>query len=72
MVAVTKRVAADRGTTYVLVGPPPRRPLLRRFVEPLPVRLLDALPGIDVRIVADRTRRAPADTVPSLDQEDLA
>jgi two-component system, OmpR family, sensor histidine kinase KdpD len=72
VVAVTKRVVADRGTTYVLIGPPARRPLLRRFVEPLPVRLLDALPGIDVRIVADRTRRAAADTVPTLDQEDLA
>jgi two-component system sensor histidine kinase KdpD len=72
VVAVTKRVAAERGTTYVLVGPPAHRPLLRRFVEPLPVRLLDALPGIDVRIVADRTQRASADSVPALDQEDLA
>jgi two-component system sensor histidine kinase KdpD len=72
VVAVTKRVAGDRGTTYVLIGPPARRPLLRRFVEPLPVRLLDALPGIDVRIVADRTLRAAHDSVPALDQEDLA
>ena len=50
-------MAEERGTTYVLVGPPAHRPLTRRFIEPLPVRLLEALPGVDVRIVADRGRR---------------
>lgn len=54
---MVRRVAEERGTTYVLVGPPAHRPLTRRFIEPLPVRLLEALPGVDVRIVADRGRR---------------
>ena len=48
------RVARERGTTYVLMGRPARR---RRFSEPLVDSLLRALPGIDVRIVADRSKR---------------
>ncbi len=57
LIATIKRVAAERGTTYVLVGQPSRRNLLQRLREPLPVRLIDELPGIDIRMVADRTRR---------------
>jgi two-component system sensor histidine kinase KdpD len=57
VVETIRRVADERGTTYILMGPPAHRPLTRRFVEPLPQRLLDALPGVDLRIVADRTRR---------------
>ncbi|ADB49158.1 histidine kinase [Conexibacter woesei] len=61
LVAVVRRVAHDRRTTYVLIGEPRPRNALRRLLRPsLPSRLLDALPGIDVRIVADRTRRAAA------------
>ncbi|MGI8713471.1 MAG: histidine kinase [Solirubrobacteraceae bacterium] len=58
---VTQRVARERGTTYVLMGAPTPRSALRRLTAPpLPARLLTALPGIDLRIVADRTqRRAP-------------
>ena len=47
---VLRRVARERGTTYVLIGPPPRR----RFGEPLVLRILRALPDVDVRVVADR------------------
>lgn len=62
LIATIKRVAAERGTTYVLVGQPSHRGLLSRWREPLPVRLIEALPGIDIRMVADRTRRrAPRD-----------
>jgi two-component system, OmpR family, sensor histidine kinase KdpD len=57
VVDTVRRVAKERGTTYILVGPPAHRPVTRRFIEPLPVRLLDALPGVDVRIVADRALR---------------
>ena len=54
----TQRVAEDRGTTYVLMGTPKPRSALRRMTEPaLPYRLLAGLPGVDLRIVADRTRR---------------
>jgi two-component system, OmpR family, sensor histidine kinase KdpD len=51
------RVAKERGTTYVIIGQPPARRGTRRFTESLPDRLLRRLPGVDVRIVADRPAR---------------
>ncbi len=57
VVDMVKRVAEERGTTYVLMGTPRRRGLLGRLRDPLPERLVEALPGLDVRIVADRTLR---------------
>lgn len=58
LVATVRRVALERGATYVLIGEPRHRNPLRRLLRPsLPSRLLDALPGIDVRIVADRSKR---------------
>lgn len=60
--ATARRVAAERGTTYVLVGTSSPRNRLRRLLRPaLPLRLLQLLPGVDVRIVADRSRRNPED-----------
>jgi two-component system sensor histidine kinase KdpD len=60
--AVAQRVAQDRGTTYVLIGTPEPRSALRRLTKPpLPDRLLSLLPGVDLRIVADRTRRTKGD-----------
>jgi two-component system, OmpR family, sensor histidine kinase KdpD len=53
-VAVLARVARDRGTTYVLIGPPEPRRGLHRLSEPLIVRILRALPDVDVRVVARR------------------
>ncbi|MFZ0042792.1 MAG: histidine kinase [Solirubrobacteraceae bacterium] len=51
------QVAADRGTTYLLMGTPRPRPPLRRLTGPaLPSKLLAQLPGVDLRIVADRSR----------------
>src|SRR4051812_36958985 len=47
---VLARVARERRTTYILLGPPPRR----RFGEPLLLRILRELPGVDVRVVAQR------------------
>jgi two-component system, OmpR family, sensor histidine kinase KdpD len=59
VVAVAARVARERGTTYLLIGTPrPRPAIVRAFRHSLPTRLLAALPGVDLRIVADRTRRA--------------
>jgi two-component system sensor histidine kinase KdpD len=55
--AVAARVARERGTTYVFMGPPSVRRGLGRLSEPLPSRLLRALPDVDLRIVADRGRR---------------
>jgi two-component system sensor histidine kinase KdpD len=55
---VAIRVARERGTTYVLMGAPKPRNAWRRLTQPaLPFRLLKGLPGVDLRIVADRTLR---------------
>jgi two-component system sensor histidine kinase KdpD len=55
---VAARVASERGTTYILMGAPsPRSPLQRLSSPALPFQLLRALPGVDLRIVADRTQR---------------
>jgi two-component system, OmpR family, sensor histidine kinase KdpD len=60
---VTQRVAQDRGTTYVLMGTPKPRGALRRLTQPaLPYRLLALLPGVDLRIVADRSQRMKGDS----------
>jgi len=56
IVAVVQRVARERGTTYLLIGTPsPRGPIERLLRPSLDHRLLRALPGVDLRIVADRT-----------------
>jgi two-component system, OmpR family, sensor histidine kinase KdpD len=50
------RVARGRGTTYLLMGAPKPRNAWRRLSQPaLPFQLLKGLPGVDLRIVADRT-----------------
>ncbi len=67
LVDTVARVADERGTTYVLIGQPPPRTGLRRFGESLPDRLLRKVPGVDVRIVADRSRRLDA-AVPAEEQ----
>ena len=54
---VAARVAGERRSTYVLIGTPAPRRGLGRLSEPLTDRLVRALPGIDVRIVADRSKR---------------
>ncbi len=55
---VAQRVARERGTTYVLMGAPSPQGALRRLIAPgLPARLMTLLPGVDLRIVADRTQR---------------
>jgi two-component system, OmpR family, sensor histidine kinase KdpD len=54
--ATTARVAGERGITYILLGAPRPSRGLARLREPLPTRLVRLVPGVDVRIVADRTR----------------
>jgi len=39
------------------MGAPAARNGFRRFAEPLTQRLLRRLPGVDLRIVADRSKR---------------
>lgn|GEM_PF-7059460 len=57
MAAVAIDTVRRLGSTYVLMGAPAPRRGLKRFSEPLVMRLLEGLPGVDVRIVADPTRR---------------
>jgi two-component system sensor histidine kinase KdpD len=59
---VTQRIALERGTTYMLMGPPADRGGLARLRGPsLAFQLLRLLPGLDLRIVADRTQRVEGD-----------
>jgi two-component system, OmpR family, sensor histidine kinase KdpD len=51
------RVARERGTTYILMGRSRPARGAARLRVPLPQRLMEALPGVDVRIVADRSLR---------------
>jgi two-component system sensor histidine kinase KdpD len=61
---VTQRVAQDRGSTYVLMGTPKPRGAFRRLTQTsLPFRLIELLPGVDLRIVADRTQRTKGDSI---------
>ncbi len=60
VVAAAARVVRRRGSTYIMVGESPPARGLARLREPLPQRLMRATPpGVDVRIVANRARRAP-------------
>ncbi len=52
-----REFARSRGTTYVLLGYPHPARGIERFRDALPIRLVRALEGIDVRIVADRALR---------------
>jgi two-component system sensor histidine kinase KdpD len=54
---VVARVAEERGSTYVVMGTPALRTGIKRFSEPLTERLLRRLPGVDLRVVADRSKR---------------
>jgi two-component system, OmpR family, sensor histidine kinase KdpD len=54
-------VARRQGTTYILMGRSRPARGLARLRTPLSHRLMELLPGVDVRIVADRARRPPTD-----------
>jgi two-component system sensor histidine kinase KdpD len=55
--ATIVEVAQRRGTTYILIGGSRPARGLARLRVPLPQRLMQRLPGVDVRIVADRAQR---------------
>jgi two-component system sensor histidine kinase KdpD len=55
LVAAIVGVARTRGTTYILMGAPTPRRGIRRLAEPVASRLVHALPGVDVRLVAERS-----------------
>jgi two-component system, OmpR family, sensor histidine kinase KdpD len=55
--AKVAEVATRRGSTYILLGRSRPARGLARLRVPLPQRLMEQLPGVDVRIVADRSQR---------------
>jgi two-component system sensor histidine kinase KdpD len=62
--ATAARVGAERGTTYVLIGEPRSAKGLRRLGVSLPEKLLKRMPGVDIRIVADRKKRRDEEREP--------
>jgi two-component system sensor histidine kinase KdpD len=56
--AAAAEVARLQGTTYILLGRSRPARGFARLRVPLPQRLMELLPGVDVRIVADRSPRA--------------
>jgi two-component system sensor histidine kinase KdpD len=63
LIAEVAEVAERRGTTYILVGRSRPARGLARLRVPLPQRLMQRLPGVDVRIVADRSHRSNGESV---------
>jgi two-component system, OmpR family, sensor histidine kinase KdpD len=57
-------VARRQRSTYILMGASRPTRGLARLRTPLPQRLIQLLPGVDVRIVADRAKRAERAELP--------
>jgi two-component system, OmpR family, sensor histidine kinase KdpD len=57
LVATVRRVAAERGSTYVFVGTPDESRRREILGGSLLSRMVRELPGLDIRVVADRTDR---------------
>ena len=55
--AVAIQTANRLGSTYVLMGTPQARRRIGRLRESLLARLIEGLPGVDIRIVSDPTLR---------------
>jgi two-component system sensor histidine kinase KdpD len=61
--ALAIATARRLGTTYIFMGRPSSRRGLRRFRESLLTRLMESLPGVDVRIIADPALREESRTI---------
>jgi two-component system, OmpR family, sensor histidine kinase KdpD len=57
LVETVRRVADERGSTYVFVGTPDERRRVEILRGSLVSRMIRELPGIDIRVVADRALR---------------
>ena len=57
VIGSVRAIVIDRGTTYVYVGTPERRRVEEVLHGAFLNRLIEALPGVDIRIAADRGRR---------------
>jgi two-component system, OmpR family, sensor histidine kinase KdpD len=57
LIGSVRATVAERGTTYLYIGTPARRRLEEVARGSFLTRLIDALPGVDIRVAADRSRR---------------
>jgi two-component system, OmpR family, sensor histidine kinase KdpD len=57
LVEAVRRVAATRGSTYIFVGTPDERRRVEILRGSLLSRMVRELPGVDIRVVADRALR---------------
>ena len=57
LVDAVRRVAAERGSTYVFVGTPDESRRREIFGGSLLSRMVRELPGLDIRVIADRAKR---------------
>jgi two-component system sensor histidine kinase KdpD len=57
VIGAVRAAVVERGTTYLYIGTPERRRADEVLHGSLLTRLIEALPGIDIRIAADRSRR---------------
>jgi two-component system sensor histidine kinase KdpD len=57
LVATVKRIADDRGSTYIFVGTPDERRRVEILRGSLLSRMVRELPGIDIRVITDRAAR---------------
>ncbi|HEY7018254.1 MAG TPA: sensor histidine kinase KdpD [Gaiellaceae bacterium] len=57
LVEAVRRVAAERGSTYVFVGTPDERRRVEILRGSLLSRMVRELPGLDIRVIADRAQR---------------
>ena len=57
LVDVVRRVASERGSTYIFVGTPDERRWVEIVRGSLVSRMIRELPGIDIRVVAHRALR---------------
>jgi two-component system sensor histidine kinase KdpD len=57
LVEAVRQVAAERGSTYIFVGTPDESRRREIFGGSLLSRMVRELPGLDIRVVADRAQR---------------
>src|SRR6266852_4300629 len=57
LVETVRRVAGERGSTYIFVGTPDERRRVEILRGSLLSRMVREIPGIDIRVVADRALR---------------
>jgi two-component system sensor histidine kinase KdpD len=58
LVPAVKRIAGERGSTYIFLGTPDERRRVEILRGSLLSRMVRELPGTDIRVVADRAKRA--------------